>query len=60
MYAISNQQRDEVIKLLAALQGLPGNDVKTVNIKRRAGIMIKKLNKSKQISHEQYIKHQQG
>lgn len=46
MYAISNQQREEIIKLLAALQVLPDKDTKTVNIKRRAGIAIKKLDKS--------------
>lgn len=47
MYAISNQHRDDIIKFLAALQDLPSKDVKTFNLKRRAGIMIKKLkNKS--------------
>lgn len=57
MYAISNQQRDEIVKLLAALKDLPEKDTKTFNIKRRAGIIIKKLNHSKQISYE-HIKHQ--
>lgn len=60
MYAVSNQQRDEIIKLLAALKDLPETDkreTKTFNIKRRAGIMIKKLNKSKKISYED-IKYQ--
>lgn len=60
MYAISNQQRDEIVKLLAALKDLPETDkkdTKTFNIKRRAGIMIKKLNKSKKINYED-IKHQ--
>lgn len=56
MYAISNQHRDEITKLLAALQDLPGKDTRTINIKRRAGIVIKKLNKSKYINHED-IKH---
>lgn len=50
MYAVSNQQRDEIVKLLAALKDLPETDkreTKTFNLKRRAGIMIKKLkNKS--------------
>lgn len=49
MYAVSNKQREEVIKLLAALQALPGKDTKTMNIKRRAGIAIRKLNNSKQV-----------
>lgn len=44
MYAISNQQREEIIKLLAALQDLPGKDTKTINIKRRAVILTRKLN----------------
>lgn len=60
MYAVSNQQRDEIIRLLAALKDLPETDkreTKTFNIKRRAGIMIKKLNKSKKISYED-IKYQ--
>lgn len=60
MYAVSNQQRDEIIKLLSALKDLPvtdKKDTKTFNIKRRAGIMIKKLNKSKKINYED-IKHQ--
>lgn len=60
MYAVSNQQRDEIVKLLAALKDLPEMDkreTKTFNIKRRAGIMIKKLNKLKKFSYED-IKHQ--
>lgn len=59
MYAVSNQQRDEIIKLLSALKDLPvtTKDTKTFNIKRRASIMIKKLNKSKKINYED-IKHQ--
>ncbi len=52
MYAISNQQREEIIKLLAALQDLPGKDTKTINIKRRAGILIRKLNSKKQIEND--------
>lgn len=60
MYAVSNQQRDEIIKLLSALKDLPetdSKDTKIFNIKRRAGIMIKKLNKSIKINYED-IKHQ--
>jgi ribosome recycling factor len=53
MYAISNQQRAEIMKLLAALHDLPGTDVRTVNTKRKAGIQIKKLNHSKQIHYDE-------
>ena len=59
MYATSNQQRDNIIKFLAALQDLPGKDVKTINLKRRAGIMIKKLNKAKYLDYED-VKHLKG
>lgn len=52
MYAISNQQREEIIKLLAALQDLPNKDTKTINIKRRAVILTKKLNNKKQIDND--------
>jgi hypothetical protein len=33
MYAISNKQREEITKLLAAIRSLPGNDTKTTNSK---------------------------
>lgn len=51
MYAISNQQREELLKLLAALQALPGKDTKTCNIKRRALILIRKLEQKKRLSN---------
>lgn len=50
MYAISNQQREELLKLLAALQALPGKDTKTCNIKRRAVILMQKLERKKQLA----------
>lgn len=53
MYAISNQQQEDLIMLLAALKDLPDKDNRTINIKRRAGILIKKLAKAKQVSYEQ-------
>lgn len=62
MYAVSNQQRDEIITLLAALKDLPETDkreTKTFNLKRRAGIMIKKLNKAKYLDYED-VKHRKG
>lgn len=51
MYEISNQQREELLKLLAALQALPGKDTKTCNIKRRALILIRKLEQKKRLSN---------
>lgn len=50
MYAISNQQREELLKLLAALQALPGKDTKTCNIKRRAVVLMRKLERKKQLA----------
>lgn len=52
MYAISNQQRDEIIKLLTTIHSLSGNDTRTVNTKRKASIMMKKLSKAKNINHQ--------
>ena len=49
MYAISNQHRDEIIRLLKVFESLPGKDTRTINTKRKAAIMIKKLSKSKKI-----------
>lgn len=49
MYAISNQQRDEIIKLLSSIASLPGSDTRTVNTKRKASLNIKKLSKAKQV-----------
>lgn len=50
MYSISNSQREEIAKLLAALTQHPGNDLKSLNLKRRAKLAISKLNKSKQLT----------
>lgn len=52
MYKIANSQRDEIIKLLSLIQELPDKDLKTVNYRRRAKLLIKKLNHSKQIAYE--------
>lgn len=49
MYAISNQQREELLKLLASLQDLTGKDTKTCNIKRKALILIRKLEQKKRL-----------
>jgi len=49
MYAISNKQREDIIKLLAALRGLTGDDTRTANVKRVAKIIIARLNKAKKI-----------
>lgn len=53
MYVISNKQRDEILIFLAALKDLPVKNNKDFNLKRRAGIMIKKLQKAKSISHDE-------
>ena len=53
MYAISNQHRDEIIQLLESLNDLPGKDVRTINDKRKAGVLIKKLSKSKKVDYEE-------
>ena len=51
MYAIPNSQRAEIAKLLAALKELPGTDTRTANIKRRATLATRKLNKAKIITN---------
>ena len=44
MYTITNQQRKEIIMLLATLQDLPAsNDTKTYNTVRRARVLCKQL-----------------
>ena len=52
MYVISNQQRDEIVKLLAEIKTIPGSDDKTLNNKRRANVIIKKLANAEQVSYE--------
>ena len=48
MYAISNRNFEEILELLDSLKDLPGKDLRTINKKRRAVVIIKKLTKSKQ------------
>ncbi|MEG1686008.1 MAG: hypothetical protein RR319_08730 [Bacteroides sp.] len=50
MYLISNANTEEAKKLLAELKHLPGEDIRSCNIKRRAGVLIKKINRLKHIS----------
>lgn len=52
MYAISNRNFEEILELLDSLKDLPGKDLRTINKKRRAVVIIKKLTKSKQIEYE--------
>lgn len=52
MYKVANSQRDEIIKLLSLIQEFPDKDLKTVNSKRRAKLLVKKLNHSKHIAYE--------
>nr|DAL13650.1 MAG TPA_asm: RNA polymerase sigma factor [Caudoviricetes sp.] len=53
MYVISNKQLEDIQTFLAAFKSLPAEDNKTFNLKRRAGITIKKLAKAQQINNEQ-------
>ena len=52
MYAISNKNFEEILELLDSIKDLPGKDLRTINKKRRAVVIIKKLTKSKQIEYE--------
>ena len=52
MYAISNKNFEEILELLDSLKDLPGKDLRTINKKRRAVVIIKKLTKAKQIEYE--------
>lgn len=52
MYAISNKNFEEILELLDSLKDLPGKDLRTINKKRLAVVIIKKLTKSKQIEYE--------
>ena len=52
MYAIFNKNFEEILELLDSLKDLPGKDLRTINKKRRAVVIIKKLTKSKQIEYE--------
>ena len=58
MYAISNRHFEEILEMLESLKDLPGKDLRTINKKRRAEIIIRKLNKSKQIDYEKVIGNQ--
>lgn len=58
MYAISNRHFEEILEMLESLKDLPGKDLRTINKKRRAEIIIRKLNKSKQIDCEKVIGNQ--
>lgn len=54
MYLISNQQRREVIEFLSAFIELTADNGsnRIYNMKRRAGLLIKKLNRKEEISNE--------
>lgn len=51
MYAISKKQRDEALQLLAALREQTGGDVRSVNNRRKAGILIRQLEKAREIEY---------
>lgn len=50
MYSISNSQREELTKLLAALTSHPAVDTKAFNIQRRAKLAINKLNRAQKLT----------
>lgn len=54
MFLISNQQRREVVDFLTAFVELTADNGsnRIHNMKRRAGLLIKKLNKKEEISIE--------
>lgn len=54
MFLISNQQRREVVDFLTAFVELAADNGsnRIHNMKRRAGLLIKKLNKKEEISIE--------
>ena len=54
MFLISNQQRREVVDFLTAFVELTADNGsnRIHNMKRRAGLLIKKLNKKEEISNE--------
>ncbi len=49
MYMISNSNLKEAIHLLQYVDQAPGNDIKTLNAKRRSRILIKQLKKATKI-----------
>lgn len=51
MIVISNKQRDDIVRYLDFLCGkVPGNDLRTINTKRLAGSLVKKLKAKKPLS----------
>ena len=55
MYAISNRHFEEILEMLESLKDLPGTDVRTINKKRRAVVIIRQLNTSKQRDYGKVI-----
>ena len=54
MHLISNQQRREAVEFLTAFIKLTadGGSNRTRNLKRRAGLLVRKLKENKEISNE--------
>lgn len=54
MYLISNQQRRDIIDFLSAFVELTADNGsnRIYNMKRRAGLLIKKLNRKEEIDNE--------
>jgi len=51
MIAISNQSLTQINTLLLELNGLTGTDNRTLNIKRKAKLMINKLKRCKSVTN---------
>lgn len=54
MYVISNKQLEDIQTFLAAFKSLPSGDNKMYNLQRRAGLTLKKMDKVKPISQQQF------
>lgn len=54
MYLISNQQRRDIIDFLSAFVELTADNGsnRVYNMKRRAGLLIKKLNRKEELDNE--------
>lgn len=48
MYKISNKHYKEIIELLKCVCEIPGNDLRTVNRRRRALLIVRRLQNKRQ------------
>ena len=48
MIPISNRQKDDIIRILKFVKSIPDNgNIRTINMKRMSGLLIKKLSNGK-------------